>query len=249
MTYALKKPRVFHRWNHRHPAHRGFVRAANRTLQLLPMQIKYGISTRIKSRELPYSLVRPGDTIVQVGAPFDTLNSGRSRGFLLALAAKRGRALIIEPHPVSCAAYRGAGKRFQLANFEVHQVAVNSVDGAHVELLFDPSHPATNFVDGFADFTEEERQRYESMSVEGTTLDTLATNLDGQVKVLSITTNGAEQMILGTAPGLLARTDYVSLAPPDRELFDRLLAEHGFEFMSFDDRGVTYRHTQRTAKA
>jgi hypothetical protein len=60
---------------------------------------------------MPYTLVGPGDVVLQVGAPSDTLRSGRSRGMHLALrTAPTGRAVIIEPEPSSAAAFVDAAR-------------------------------------------------------------------------------------------------------------------------------------------
>lgn len=236
---VLTARRFFHRWDHRHGLHRTLVKAANRGLRLLPLEAKYRVMGRRKAREKPYDLVADGDLVIQVGAPFDTLHSGRSRGFHLALrAGSKGSSVVIEPHPVSVREYREAAKLFGL-QMEVVEGAVAAEQGL-VSLRYDPGHPATNFVDGVAEYSEDEKDRFESVEVRADQLDRLVGDLERDIKVLSITTNGAEFLALDGAPELLRRTEYVALAGPDRTVYDKPLEQLGFKFLSFDDRGVTY---------
>lgn len=236
---VLTARRFFHRWDHRHGLHRSLVKAANRGLRQLPLEIKYSVMRRRKASEKPYDLVNEGDLIVQVGAPFDTLHSGRSRGFHLALrAGPSGSSIVVEPHPVSVSEYRKAARKFDL-DMEVVEAAVASEKGM-VTLRFDPQHPATNFVDGVAEYSEDEKGRFETVEVKSDQLDLLVGNLDRNVRVLSITTNGAEFLALDGAAELLKRTEFVALAGPDRGVYDKPMEALGFKFLSFDDRGVTY---------
>ena len=236
---VLTKMRFFHRWDHRHPIHRNGVKIANKTLRLLPLKLKYAAMGKRKLTEVPYNLVRNGDVVVQVGAPFDTLHSGRSRGFHLALAAGvDGKSFVVEPHPVSVGEYQKAARLFGLEMTAIEAAVAPSA--GTVELLFDPDHPATNFVDGVANYSEDEKARFLRRTSRSDLLDNLVDS-DESVKVLSITTNGAEFIALEGAANLLSRTEYVALAGPDRGAYDETLAALGFEFLSFDDRGVTYK--------
>lgn len=241
MQNSRSAKRFFHRWDHRHALHRRLVRAANFLLRRIPMGAKYALTSRVKQRQIPYSLVGEGDRVVQVGAPFDTLHAGRSRGFHLALAAGRtGKAEIVEPHPVSVAEYRAAAAHFDLSNTTVVQAAVATEESV-LQLRFDPDHPATNFIDGVARYSDEEKTRFNASEVRGAPLDDLVSADEALIRVLSVTTNGAEFIALENATRLLQSTEYVSLAGPDRDAYDETLAALGFEFVSFDDRGVTYR--------
>ena len=239
---VLTKQRFFHYWDLRHSFHRTVVKSANRVLSLVPAQPKYLVMGKKKEREAPYSLVREGDVVVQVGAPFDTLHSGRSRGFHLALrAGTSGESIVIEPHPVSVGEYREMASKFGL-NMRVIEGAVADSEG-QLDLLYDPVHPATNFIDGVAEYAEDEKKRFERRQVRSDRLDDLVGSIDRQVRVLSITTNGAEFIALDGAPELLSMTDYVALAGPDRTVYDEPLGALGFSFYSFDDRGVTYKRS------
>src|SRR5690349_12910453 len=102
------------RWDHRHPAHRTAVRAANRALASVPLRLKYRAGARLRLGRLPYSLIGPGDVVVQVGAPSDTLHSGRSRGMHMALRSVGGRAIVVEPDPGSAEEFRKAAAELGL---------------------------------------------------------------------------------------------------------------------------------------
>src|SRR5688572_14952837 len=91
-----------HRWDHKHPLHRHLVRTFNAVASVIPFKIKYRFGSWTRRNKAPYALINPTDTVVQVGAPLDTLRAGRSRGMYFALrTAGGGRTLIVEPDPRS----------------------------------------------------------------------------------------------------------------------------------------------------
>lgn len=110
------------RWDHRHPLHRSIVKRANRVLAKVPLGRKYAVGQRLRLGKPPYSLVGPGDVVVQVGAPSDTLSSGRSRGMHLALRSVAGRAIIVEPDPSSATRFEECAHELGLT----HVTVVNS---------------------------------------------------------------------------------------------------------------------------
>ena len=48
-------------------------------LGLLPLQWRYRLGRAARHHRLPYKLLKQGDTVVQIGAPWDLLRMGRSR--------------------------------------------------------------------------------------------------------------------------------------------------------------------------
>ena len=63
----------------------------------LPYGVKYRVGTWLRLSRLPYRLVRPGSTVIQVGAPWDVLRSGRSRAaYFGVLAGENGRVIVVE---------------------------------------------------------------------------------------------------------------------------------------------------------
>ena len=86
---------------------------------------------------------------------------------------------------------------------------------------------------------------FQSVDVAADTIDNICASLSlERVDLVSITTNGAEREILRGCRHLISKgVPYVCLAltgPGHEALMDEL----GYEFLSFDDRGATYRHRQ-----
>ena len=82
MNEVLKKrPSRKFLWSHQSTLHRTLVRIANQILLIIPFKLKYAVCVNLKKNSPPYSLVK-GAVVVQVGAPFDTLEAGRSRGMI-----------------------------------------------------------------------------------------------------------------------------------------------------------------------
>lgn len=230
------------RWSHRNVVHRTLVKAANRGLARMPFVTKYRAAHRLRVRKPPYSLVSAGDVVVQVGAPSDTLLSGRSRGMHLALRSRGGRAIIVEPDPSSAQEFRERAEELGLD----HVTVVNA--GAWFEpsvltLLIDPAHPATNFVDGTVDYDEARRGDFTRVEVPVRTLDDIvhgAIGSHGPVRLLSITTNNSEREILRGIQHIVdAGLKYLCLARTG-DGYDELVSELGFAYLSSDDRGFTY---------
>jgi len=236
-----------HMWSHRSSVHRRAVKLYNRAAEHIPNRFKYNAATLARRKRLmPYSLITPTSITVQVGAPSDTLQSGRSRGFTFAsLTAGGGTTIIVEPDAASAKMFESLATERSFDHVSVHAVAATSESG-ELELMIDPEHRATNFIEGRVDYEAEERQRFESVVVPARRLDEI---LDQEgidhIDVLSVTTNGAETEILQGAGDWLAKTRYVALAATGDatgEDLPALLSEYGFAFESFDDRGFTYRN-------
>lgn len=230
------------RWDHRHPVHRTAVKQANRLLAQVPLEAKYRAGSRLRRNAPPYSFVAPGDVVVQVGAPSDTLLSGRSRGMHLALRSQGGAAVIVEPDPGSARAFEAGSTTLGLGHVKV----VNSgawFESSTLELLVDPTHPATNFMTGTVDYDADRVADFEPVTVPVDTLDAIVERALGglpQVRVLSVTTNNSEREILQGIGGLLdAGLQYLCLARTG-EGYDTLAEDLGFDYLCSDDRGFTY---------
>lgn len=76
----------------------------NGLASLVPYQPKYAFGEWLRSSNHPYSLIRSGDTVVQVGAPRDLLRAGRSRAIHFARLVGTGRVVVVEPDPENCIA-------------------------------------------------------------------------------------------------------------------------------------------------
>lgn len=243
MSYLVKeKPGIKFKWSHQMLVHRIAVRIANKILGIIPLKMKYWIVIRRKKNEVPYSIVS-GKTVVQVGAPFDTLNAGRSRGMCFCLAVgELGQVVIVEPLKQSCEAFEDAVSRFGLKNVIVHNSGAWSESGEST-IKVDLKHPATNYTTNTVNYSEERETQFEDVPVDLHTIDQVAERYElDTVDILSITTNWAEREILAGARKLLENgTKYVCLAyGKDGEDYHDLMASYGYKLLSHDDRGVTY---------
>lgn len=230
------------RWSHRHPLHRRLVKRANGLLARLPLAPKYAMGARLRVGKPPYNLVGPGDVIIQVGAPSDTLLSGRSRGMYLALGSRGGRAIIVEPDPTSADQFRKCAAELGLD----HVTVINAgawAEASTLTLYVDASHPATNFVEGTVDYDAERMKDFSRVEVPVLTLDEIVMDVLGSygpVRLVSITTNNSEREILKGAGKVLGEgLRYLCLARTG-EGYDTVAAEFGFDYIAADDRGFTY---------
>jgi FkbM family methyltransferase len=230
------------RWSHQHPLHRLLVRTLNRVLSRIPLRPQYMLSQILRRNKMPYKLVGSGSTFVQVGAPSDTLRSGRSRGLHLALRTRHGGglAIIVEPDPTCAEAFRVAAERLGLDHVSVVNCGAWHEAGS-LNLLVDPSHPATNFVEGCVDYSSDRLADFRPVTVPVDTLDhILFAHGVRDIDLISITTNGAEPDILKGMSGVVAGgLKYLSLACTGPG-YDQIVKDLGFEFLAFDDRGYTY---------
>lgn len=231
-----------YRWDHHHPIHRAGVRTFNVVAARLPLAPKYRLTTMIKRRRIPYSLIESAATVVQIGAPLDTLRAGRARAMTFAMLTRDGgRCIVIEPDPISAEELR---RTFERRGYD-HALVINAGawhERTTLEMLIDDEHPATNVVASLADGSD--RSRYRSVEVDAAPLDDLLAEAGvGLVDLLSITTNGAERSIAAGATHTLARAAFVSLARTE-ESFDDVMDGAGLSFRAFDDRGMTYGRTE-----
>lgn len=247
MQDPTARKKIRHRWNHRSPVHRGAVRMANKSLRQVPPAVLYrGIMAR-RRHVLPYSLVSDADCVVQVGAPSDTLLSGRSRGMALGLLTPHGQTVLVEPSTASIAHYERVVAELGATGIGFEQAALFSAARPAITLYEDREHPARNFIDGMANYSAEERKEFTAIEVPAKTLDQVWTERFNRrhLRLVSLTTNGAEEAILQGGIEALAHTDYLALAVTSEEV-TTLAKDAGFELLGSDDRGFTYRRTQKS---
>ena len=127
--------------------------------------MKYRMVERLRVGKPPYSLVGPGDVVVQVGAPADTLLTGRSRGLHLALRSRGGRAIIVEPDPSSAEDFRSEGCSSWGSTTSRSSTPARGTQPSTLTLFVDPSHPATNFVEGTVDYSDERMKDFTRVEV------------------------------------------------------------------------------------
>lgn len=243
MTDHIKDaPGLKFSWSHQGRLHRLLVRLVNRILVLVPFKLKYFLVRQVKKRQIPYSLIK-GLSVVQVGAPYDTLNAGRSRGMMFSLmAGVDGRVLIVEPLRESVDAFRSRLSELDINNTTVHEAGAWSSKTESV-INVDVAHPATNFTSDTVDYDEERISEYSQVKIQLDTLDNILIQNDlDNVDLVSITTNWAEEEILRGMEKVIANgIKYICLAyGKDGEDYSKHMEQMGYFALSHDDRGVTY---------
>lgn len=228
------------------PFRRIAVRLFNRTLEQVPHSTKYGVGLRLRRDRYPYRIIRDGDVVVQVGAPFDTLKAGRSRAMYFAQLVGTGRVLIIEADPINLAALRDYTARHGLGD----RVSIAPCGAwshpTRLSLYSNPRHPATNAVVEADQAHRETDLEFNCIEITVDTVDALCERAGlGVPRLLSVTTNGAEMQILAGAKRCLdAGTEYVSLAPASVTVSD--VEGLGYRLIAHDDRGYFFRRAGDT---
>lgn len=222
--------------------HRWLVRMMNHVLFLIPTRAKYGAGILFRKNRPPYAMLHDGDVVIQVGAPRDTLRSGRSRAFYFGLlVGERGRVIAIEPDAASAQALRYAAAAHGHNNITVVERAAWSSETV-LRIFIDDRHPATNFTAGVKAYDERRMQAYRHVDLRASSLDEIARELGvaAPITLVSITTNGAEREILAGMGELIARgVAYIAVADTG-VVNEAELAALGYELLSFDDRGRTF---------
>jgi FkbM family methyltransferase len=186
-------------------------------------------------------LIRPGDTVVQVGAPHDTLRSGRSRAFYFGLfAGPTGRAIVVEPDEASARALEEASRAHGYGNIRVVRAGAWK-ERTSIRIFIDDRHPASNFTAGSKQYDDERMRDYRSVEMPAIRIDeTLAELGVGPVRLVSITTNGAEREIIEGMSGLIRTAPpYIAIADTGAVETSALEAM-GYRLLSHDDRGRTF---------
>lgn len=228
------------KWDHRHPFHRTMVKIFNQFMALIPFSIKYGIGKMRRKNRFPYSLIKPGDTVVQIGAPSDTLRSGRSRGMYFSLfAGPTGKVVIVEPDSASKTAFAKIAKDQNINNIVFHHSGAWN-EKKDLKIYIDPKHPATNFTEGQVEWDDERMKDFKEIIVPANTVDNiLDMNSLSNVKLVSITTNGAETAIIQGMKNTIGKgLPYISLALTDD--YEDLMESINYKFYTYDDRGQTF---------
>ena len=223
-----------------HRAWRVATRPVAWSLRWVPRAALYRAGLWLRRGSWPYSAVREGDVVVQIGAPSDLLRVGRSRAaFFAMLVGPTGRLYVFEPEPRSAAAMAEHLRRAGLAD-RVSVIAKGCwSEKRTLRFWSNPDHPASNLLEDVSEWSEPElRARgYRPSDVPVTTVDEVLCS-EARVRLVSVTTNGSEEEILAGATQTLACTDYLALAdtgPGIRALSERF----GFRNVAMDDRGFT----------
>ena len=230
-------------WSHEMYIHRMAVRTFNRMARHIPFTMKYKWGIKLRSNNLPYTLIRDGSVVVQIGAPQDTLSTGRSRAMYFSLfAGETGKVLVVEPDGDSVKAWQAHIAKHGFNNIVLHHSAVWSEEET-LRIYVNDAHPAANFTEGSKDhYTQAQLQEYRVVELPANSLDNILAqhNID-HVDLVSITTNGAEREIIGGMSKVIAGgLPYICLARTG-ENYVEMMAEVGYELFEVDDRGYTFR--------
>lgn len=219
--------------------HKALRVVGNRVLWSVPESPKYRVANAFRRGRLPYRLLRPGDTVVQIGAPWDVLRAGRSRAVHFALlVGAGGRVIVVEPDPDNVAALAAFKTRRGLDQISIVDKGAWSQKD-RLRFLVNPSHPASNLVESVYDTKRADMEHYEAIEVEVEALDSiLAGQGVSEVRLVSITTNGSEQQVLEGMRETQKATTYVAtVGRPEKY---RIVEEYGFQLLGEDDRGYLF---------
>lgn len=244
MGRMMNKVYLRHRWSHEVQLHRVAVAIYNALMRHVPFSAKYGLGMLFRRKKIPYSLVRKGSVVVQIGAPKDTLLSGRSRGmFFSILTGKKGRVVIIEPDSQSVSEFKSFAGRKNINNISFCTFGAWSKKTS-LNIYINDKHPASNFTEGCKAYDEKRLKDFRVVRIPVDTVDSLLEGVGiGKVDLVSITTNGAERSILAGMKGTISSgLPYISLACTGKE-YELMMEEFGYELMGYDDRGYTFMKT------
>jgi FkbM family methyltransferase len=233
------------------PLFRALTVAFNAVAAAIPYGIKYPVGTWLRRRKFPYSVIRDGDVVVQVGAPRDLLHAGRSRALHFTRLVGRGTAVVLEPDPANVEHFRAYLKKHGLED----RCALFAVGGWHApaELVYytNPHHPASNVVEDVVRYSPEEIERagYRKVTIPVDSLDNVLERAGiRRPRLVSITTNGSEMHILEGMQRLLAEgLPYISVAPPRPELIP-FVEGLGYDYTARDDRGYFFTRRRGAAR-
>ncbi|MES0872504.1 FkbM family methyltransferase [Sinimarinibacterium thermocellulolyticum] len=222
------------------PLHRMLRKLAYTVLWRLPGPFKEWALHAILGRRLPYRVVEAGDTVIQIGAPWDILKSGRSRFIhFLRRVGPTGRVVVIEPDPTNVHHLREYVAQRGIRNLTIVPKGAWS-HPTRLRFLVDPSNPAANLVEDVLDSTRTDLGRFQSSEIEVDTVDRIASDLGlHPVRMVSITSNGSENRILEGMREVQRSAEFIATIGEYRRF--PLLAEYGYVPFGGDDRGYTFR--------
>jgi FkbM family methyltransferase len=230
-----------HRWSHDAWFHRTSVKIFNCIMGRVPFCLKYGVGRQLRQGRPPYSLVKEGSVVVQVGAPLDTLKAGRSRAMYFSLfAGSSGKVVIVEPDQKSIECLETLAERRGIRNMALCPLAAWS-ENKVLKVFVSDSHPASSFTEGTKKYSANRMKDFHAVEIPADTVDNLLKEMGiSRVDLISITTNGAEEQILaGASRTIRAGLPYIALARTG-EKYDRMMAALGYDFFGYDDRGFTF---------
>jgi FkbM family methyltransferase len=189
----------------------------------------------------PYSLIRPGSILVQIGAPQDTLWAGRSRAMYFCLfTGPTGKVIVVEPDETSVRTFQKTAREQGIQNFAMASCAAWS-STKDLKIFINPAHPASNFVEGTKTYSESRLSQYQQVCMPADTMDNILRSKGvGRLDLISITTNGSEREILkGMIETISHGATLIALARTGD--YEDLMKSIGYELYTYDDRGFVFR--------
>jgi FkbM family methyltransferase len=221
-------------------------RVLNGVVSFLPYGIKYPIGNLIKRNKYPYCIIKEGDVVIQAGAPSDLLSAGRSRAIHFARFVGRGKVVVIEPDPGNCEAIKRFVARNNLQDSVILVEKGIWSEPGELDFLSSPDHPAASVLVDAKEISESliDERHYAVIKVPVVTLDMVLDDLRidvDSVRLVSLTTNGAEPYILKGMNKLIdGGLEYISLASTNKG-YPELMEKIGYRMIAIDDRGYTFR--------
>lgn len=214
----------------------------NAFLFRIPFGVKYGVGGLLRRARLPYRLLEPGDIVIQVGAPWDLLEAGRSRAVHFAQrVGESGRVFVVEPDPTNTHRLKLACEKHEMRNIKILEYGLWSEPGK-LKFLTNPKHPATNLVESVYVSERQDRDEFRTIEIDVKTLDDVVEKEGiANVTLLSITTNGAEHEILKGLTKKSSEIRAISIINAGR--CSKELQAIGFNYVGEDDRGQTWENT------
>lgn len=216
----------------------------NAMLSVVPFSVKYRIGLLLRRGKHPYKVVRPGDVVVQVGAPRDILRAGRSRAIYFAmLVGEAGKVVVVEPDSKNCAALQHFLERHGLSSrVSLHEVGAWQ-ETSQLEFLSSARHPAANVLACATDVSQQDQRErhYVKVTIPVDTLDNIvAASGNSSVRLLSITPNAGEAAIIDGAASVLKRCSPFISSSATRRSFVEHMAKFGYANTAADDRGYFF---------
>jgi len=214
-------------------------------LRALPNKFKYKIGLSRRMARLPYAAIKPGDNVMQIGAPSDLLAVGRSRtAYFLHMVSGGGRVIVMEPDTINCDALIKFAEDLGLADRLTVIPKGGWKDEQVLRFFQSRKHPASAVLEDLSPATPAEmaERGYDAIEVPVTTVDKVLEETGLAVpKLISITTNGAELQILeGMTETFKTGPEYISLAVTG-DGYAQTMSDCGYVHHADDDRGFTFK--------
>ena len=180
--------------------------------------------------------------MIQIGAPWDILKSGRSRFIhFLRRVGPTGQVVVLEPDATNVSHLQDYVERNGIKNLTIVPAGAWNRK-TRLRFLIDPENPASNLVEDLFDSDRTDLGRFKASEIDVNTLDNVSATLKlGPIRMVSITTNGSENQILEGMKNLQESVEYI--ATIDKFEAYPLLETYGYKPFGGDDRGYTFRRS------